>query len=156
MPERLLDDDASILRQVGVREAAHDGGEQRRRGLEVEDREFRALDLPRDALVGGGVVEIAGDIGELLGEALEDSLVELFARVDDRLPGAVDELLLAPVRGRYADDPAEQEAASLEPVQRLERLLLRQVAGDPEDHEHVTLTGSRHRSASLSGHCHAA
>ena len=116
MPERLLDDDASILRQVSVREAAHDGGEQRGRGLEVEDRELRVLDLPGDALVGGGVVEVAGDVGELLGEALEHSLVELLARAENRLAGTLDQLLLAPVGGGHADHLGQEHLALLEPV----------------------------------------
>jgi hypothetical protein len=36
-----------------------------------------------------------------------------------------------------ADDPAVELAAVLEPVERGERLLLRQVAGESEDHEDV-------------------
>ena len=67
--ERLLDDDARVLRQARLGEALDDRAEQERRDLEVEDRASRALDRLADALVGRRVGEVAGDVREPGGEA---------------------------------------------------------------------------------------
>ena len=63
--------------------------------------------------------------------------VERLARCDDRVARALDELLERPVVEGDADDRAVEEPARLEAVQRAERHDPREVAGDPEDHEHV-------------------
>jgi hypothetical protein len=42
-----------------------------------------------------------------------------------------------PVVARHSDNRAVEQAAALQPVQRLERHHPGQVAGDAEDHEHV-------------------
>ena len=49
--ERLLDDDARVLGQPCLGEPADDRGEERRRDLEVEDRELRVLDRLGDLRV---------------------------------------------------------------------------------------------------------
>ena len=64
-------------------------------------------------------------------------IVELFARRDDRVTCALDELLERPVVERDADDRAIEEAARLEAIQRAVRHDAREIAGDPEDHEYV-------------------
>ena len=74
--ERLLDDDATRLRQALFREPLHDPAEEERRDLEVEDRGLRTVDRLCDALVGGVVSEVAGDVREPVGEAIEDLLVD--------------------------------------------------------------------------------
>ena len=135
--ERLLDDDARVLGQSCLREAADDRAEERRRDLEVEDRELRISDRLRDLGVRVGVREVAVDVGEALREPLEDLLVDLLACRDDRFAGTIDELLERPVVEGDADDGALEEAARLEPVQRPVRHDPREVARDPEDHEHV-------------------
>ena len=73
--EGLLDDDAGVLGQAGVGEAVDDGGEERGRDLEVEDRLLLALDRLADPLEGGGVAVVALDVGDAGGEPLEDLLV---------------------------------------------------------------------------------
>ena len=67
----------------------------------------------------------------------------------DRLAGALDELVLRPVVDGDAHDRAVQQAAGLQAVQRPERHHLRQVAGDPEDHQDVrrALLGAPLRAA---------
>ena len=77
------------------------------------------------------------DVGETADEPLEDVVVDLLARRDDRVVGALDELLERPVVERDADDRAVEKAARLEPVQRAEGHDAREVARDPEDHENV-------------------
>ena len=139
--ERLLDDDAGVLRQPGLGEPLDDPAEQEGRDLEVEDRRLGALDRVADAVVGRGVAEVALDVGEPRGETLEHLLVELLAGADDRLARPLDELLDRPVVDRHADDRAVEQPAALQPVQRAERHHLREVAGDPEDHEHVGVFG---------------
>ena len=63
--EGLLDHDPRVLGQAGVGEAVDDGGEQRGRDLEVEDRPLAlpSIALPtRSKVVGVGVVAL--DVGE--------------------------------------------------------------------------------------------
>ena len=55
----------------------------------------------------------------------------------DRLPGVLAEVLVGPVVDGDADDRAVEQAPLLEPVERVEGHHLRQIAGDPEDDEHV-------------------
>ena len=90
VPERLLDDDAGILRQADFGEPLDDRPEEERRDLEVEDRRLGALDRSADTRVGRGVREVARDVREPCGEAREDLLVELLAGADDRLARALD------------------------------------------------------------------
>ena len=116
--ERLLDDDPRFLGQACLRQAADDDAEERGRDLEVEDRELRISDRLRDLGVGVGVREVAVDVRQALREPLEDLLVDLLARRDDRVTSTIDELLERPVVEGDADDGALEEAARLEPVQR--------------------------------------
>ena len=135
--ERLLDDDARVGRHACFGQAADDSPEERGRDLEVEDRELRITDRLRDLGVRVGVGEVAVDVGEPLCEPLEDLLVDLLARRDDRFTSTIDELLERPVVEGDADDGALEEAARLEPVQRAIGHDACEVARDPEDHEHV-------------------
>jgi hypothetical protein len=145
VPEGLLDDDAGALGQARLGEPLDDPPEQEGRDLEVEDGQLGAVDRSADALVGRGVPEVAGDVLKTVGKALEDRLVELLAGADDRLAGALDELLQRPVVGCDADDRAIQEPALLEPVERVERHYLREIPRDSEGDEHI---GRRRRLAS--------
>src|SRR5262249_27497072 len=97
----------------------------------------RAVDRLGDAFVGRSVSEVARDVGEPLGEAAEDLLVELLARPDDRVARALDELVDRPVVDGDAEDRAVEQPALLEPVERPERHRLREIAGDAEDDEPV-------------------
>ena len=135
--EGLLDDDTCVLGEAGFGEVLDDGGEQEGWDLEVEDRQPRVLDRGGDALVGGGIGEVAGHVREPCRESSEDVLVELLAGSDDGGACSFDELLGAPVVDRDADDRAIEEVSLLEAVERPEGHDLRQVAGDPEDHEDV-------------------
>ena len=137
MPERLLDDHARVLRQTGLGQALHDSAEQERRDLEVEDRVLGPVDRLGDALVRRRVAEVAGHVGEPVGEALEHLLVQLLAGADDRLARSLLELVDRPVVDGDAQDRAVEQAALLEPVERTERHHLGEVAGDPERDEDV-------------------
>ena len=137
MAERLLDDDRAFFVI-----SASDPAEQEWRDLEVEDGNVLVLDRIGDAAVGRGVGEVALDVGKPRHEALEDTLVELLAGGDDRVAGALDELVDRPVVNRNADDRTVEQAAPLEPVERVERHHSREVARDPEDHEHVRVLRS--------------
>ena len=150
--ERLLDDDPRVLRDAGLRQPLDDPAEEERRDLEVEDRALGAGDRGRDALVRGGVAEVALDVRETLREAREHRLVELLAGADDRVAGALDELVDRPVVDGDADDRALEQPTLLEPVERMERHDLGQVPGDPEDHEDVGLLRLRRRRR-RGGHC---
>src|SRR6476619_7265913 len=95
--ERLLDDDASVLRQPRLRQALDDGAEEERRDLEVEDRALGTVDRLGYTLVRGRIREIAGHIGEPVGKAVEDLWVELLAGAFDRVPCALLQLFDRPV-----------------------------------------------------------
>ena len=61
----------------------------------------------------------------------------------------VAEVVIRPVVDRHADDGAAQQTAPLQPVERVEGHHLGEVAGDPEDHEHVGRLRGRRRHAEL-------
>ena len=159
VPEGLLDDHARVLRESGGGEPMDHGAEQERRDLQVEDRALGIRDRRRHALERGGVGEIAGHVGEPLGEALEDLLVHVSTGLD-RLPRALAQVVDRPVVDRHADDRAVQQAAALQLVQRPEGHHLREVAGDAEHDEHVggLLPAGRAvtRGAGLDCGCHRA
>jgi hypothetical protein len=137
VPERLLDDNARRLRQAGLHQSLDDGSEEERRDLEVEDRRSGFADRGADALVDGGVGEVARDVGEATRETVEDLRVDRLARALDRVACPLDEVVDRPVVHGDADDRAVEEAALLEPVQRAERHHLREIPRDAEDHEDV-------------------
>jgi hypothetical protein len=114
---------------------AEEGG----RDLEVEDRRLLVLDRLADARVHACIGEVALDIREPGRQPLEHVFIELLARADDRLTGALDELLHRPVVERHSDDRAVQQAPPFEPVERPECHDLREIPGDPEDHEDIRL-----------------
>jgi hypothetical protein len=144
MPEWLLDDDPRVLREAGVGEPFHDRGEERGRNLEVEDRGRHALDRLADRGVRGVVAEVALHVAQALREPGERRVVHLRTRVPDRVAGALAQLLVAQVVLRDADHGARQPPPPGEQIERLERHLPRQVAGDPEDHQGVGILRGRH------------
>jgi hypothetical protein len=59
-------------------------------------------------------------------------------------------LIDGPIIDRHADDRKIEQSTGLEPIQGVKRHHLRQVTGDPEDHQHVTRRrwpSRTHRSA---------
>jgi hypothetical protein len=135
--EGLLDDHARMLGQPRRGEALDDGAEQEGRDLEVEDRRARVRDGRREALERVAVAEVARDVGEARDEALEELVVERLAAGHDGVVRPLAQVVERPVVDRDADDRAVEQPAALEPVQRSEGHLLGEIAGDPEDHEHV-------------------
>src|SRR6185312_9471778 len=129
--------DVRVLREPRVGEVRDDRPEEERRDLEVEDRRGGAAHRVADALVRRPVVEVAGHVGQALGEAGEDLGVDVLAGVLDARLRVLAELVDAPVAAGHADDRAVEQAARLQAVQRAERHDLRQVPSDPEDHEDV-------------------
>ena len=119
------------------REARDDGPEQRGWDLEVEDRPRLPLDRGGNARVRLRIGEVAPVVRELLSESREDHLVQLLAARDDRLARALHQRLDRPVVERDADDGTVQEPARLEAIERTVGHHARQIARDPEDHEHV-------------------
>ena len=140
MAERLLDHDAGVLCQSGLRQALDDRAEEERRDLEIEDWTLGAVYRRGDVLVRSRVREVAGDVREPVGEALEDLRIELLAGAFDRVAGALLELVDGPVVNGHADDRTVDQAPPFEAVERHEGHHLRQVAGDPEGHEDVRRT----------------
>ena len=137
VPEGLLHHDARRLGQARAGQPLDHHPEQGRRDLEVEDRAARVPDRRGHALVGPVVAEVAGDVGQPRGEAVEDLVVDRLAAVLDALAGVLAQILDRPVVDRHAHDRAVQQAALLQPVQRVEGHHLREVAGDAEDDEYV-------------------
>ena len=138
---------------AGLREALDDPAEEERRDLEVEDRALRAARSPsatRSYVAASP--KSPWTYESRSAKRVEHRLVELLARADDRVARALDELVDRPVVDGDADDRALEQPALLEPVQRMERHHLGQVAGDPEDHEDVGLFGLRRRRR-RGGHC---
>ena len=100
-----------------------------------------------------GVGEVAADVGQPRGEALEDLRRSTgFAGALDRFAGVLAQVLERPVVARDADDRAVEQPPLLEPVQRAEGHHLREVAGDPEDHEYVGALGLAGVVPAVRGH----
>jgi hypothetical protein len=135
--ERLLDDDARMLGEAYARETLDHGAEQERRDLEIEDRAASVLQASREALERRRVPEVARQVGQSGGEPVEDRGVERLARGEDRLAGALAQVVDRPVVDGDADDRAGQQPARLEAVERVQRHHLRQVAGDAEHDEDI-------------------
>jgi hypothetical protein len=135
--EGLFDHHAPVRGQARVGQALDDRAEQERRDLEIEHGALRPTDCIADPLVGGGVGEIALDVGQALGEAVEHLRVERLACALNRVAGPFAEPVDGPVVHRHSDDRAVEQPAPLEPVERAEGHDLRQIAGDPEDHKDV-------------------
>ena len=135
--ERLLDDHTRIGRQARLREPLDHPAEEEGRDLEVEDRLLRAVDRLGHPLVGGGIAEIALDVGEPVREPVEHLRVELLAGALDRGPRPLLELVERPVVDGHADDRAVEQTPALEPVQGTEGHHLREISGDSEHDEHV-------------------
>ena len=135
--EWLLDDHTRVRGEVCLRQSLDHAPEQERRDLQVEHARLRAGDRLGDAVVCRALAEVAGDVREAAGESFEDRFVDGLTRVLDRRPGVLAEVVVGPIVDRDTDDRAAQEATALEPVERVKRHDLRQVAGDPEHHEDV-------------------
>ena len=135
--ERLLHHDPPRRGQASLGQALDDRAEQEGWDLQVEHRTVGALDRLGDPLVGRRVAEVALHVRQSCREAVEDGGIDRLPGALDRLAGALHQLVHRPVVDRNSDDRALQQPAPLEPVQRSERHHLRQVAGDPEDHEDV-------------------
>src|SRR5213078_2212137 len=103
---RLLDLHVGVLGQARRAEPLDDGGKERRRDLQVEDRLLRLADRLADPLEGGGVRVVALDIGEAPREAPEDVLVWLGNGGPDRVARVPAQLLVVPFVDRDADDRA--------------------------------------------------
>ncbi len=144
--EGLFHHDPRVRGEVGVREAFDDHAEQRRRDLEVEDWRVLALDRARHLLIGFRVAEVARHHRQALREPREYLLIDRFACGLDRTARMVVQRRLGPIVEGDSDDRAVQQLAALEPVQRSERHLPGQVAGDAEDHQYVRGRGRRGRS----------
>ena len=135
--KRLLDDDPPGFCQPGLGEPFDNGAEEEGGNLEVEDRRLSAVDCGRHLLIRRGVGEVPALIREPRREAVKNRLVDLFTRSLDRVTRPFLQVVVGPVVDRDSEDRAVEEPARLEPVERVERHHLRQIAGDPEDDEDV-------------------
>src|SRR5262249_19127750 len=91
----------------------------------------------RQALVGRGISEVAAHVGESRREAIEDVVVHRFAGAFDAFAGVLAQVLDRPIVTGDPDDRAVEKSPQLEPIERTEGHHLREVAGDPEDHQKV-------------------
>ena len=137
MPERLLHHHAGRVGQARPRDTLDHHPEQRPADLEIEDRAARVADLATDALIGLVVAEVAGDVGEPSCQPAVRLLVDRLPAIDDALAGVHAQLVDVPVVTGNTHDRAVEQPAALESVERVKGHHLGEVAGDPEDDEHV-------------------
>ena len=146
--ERLLDDDApprvlAARGEAGAAEAAHDDGELRGRRRQVEEGVAAGGRRPVEPLlqgvVGRGIVEVALDVAEGLGEGVPGVLGDRGARVllGLRAQHGAQALVAAHVGAADAEhhQPGRQEPPHVEVVERRHELAAGEVAGDAEDHD---------------------
>ena len=141
--ERLLDDNACGLGQTRLRQALDHGREQERRDLEIEDRPLRGSDRLGHSLKRARVAEVALDVREPSGEALEDRLIDGLSGALDRRARVLAKVIDRPIVHGHTQHRAVQQPAPLEAVQRAKGHDLGKVAGDAEGHEHVGLGSGR-------------
>src|SRR4029453_7037740 len=113
--ERLLDDDACVLRAARLAETLDHRGEQARWGRPVVRGPLRLDGLERGAerAVRVGVAIIAVDVRHRLGERLERVLVvDASAVLLDAVVRALVQVVDAPARRRHAD-PGDPEMTAL-------------------------------------------
>ncbi len=147
MAEGLLHHHATGLGQTGGGELTDHGTEQKRGNLQVEHGIVGVADGRHQALVGGGVGEVAADVGQALCEAIEHLGVHRLAGAFDALTSVVAQMFERPIVARDADDRAVQQPPALEAIERAKRHHSGEVAGDAEHDEHVSglrVLGVRH------------
>ena len=137
MAEGLLHHHSCRVGQTRSGQALDHHAEQRGRDLEVEHRAARISDGAGDALVGVVVAEVAGQIGQPRGEAVEYLVVDCLTAIRDALARVVAELRDRPVVARDPHDRAVDQATALQAVERVKGHHLGEVSGDAEDDEHV-------------------
>ena len=134
--ERLLDDDAGILRAAGRAELLDHPAEQDRWNREVVRRPLRGAELVPDRRERRAVAVVAVDVAQESAELVESGRVEPAVLLQAVLrPGL--ELVQVPARLRHADDRHVEVAALDHGLQRREDLLVGEVAGRPEEDKGV-------------------
>ena len=137
VPEGLLHHDARRCRHAGIREPLDHRAEQGRRDLEVEDGAARFADGLGHTPIGVVVAEVTGQIRQPRGEAIEHFVIDRLTAVRDALACVCPQVVDGPVVGCDSQDRAVQQAAPLQPVERVEGHDLGEVTADAEDDEHV-------------------
>ncbi len=135
--EGLLDDHAGRLRQPRLGEALDHSSEQERRDLEVEDGAVLTGDRRANPLVRTGVAEVPRHVGQPGRQAAKDVVVESLRAGGNRLASVFSQVLVAPVADRHPHDRAVEQPAALQPIQRAKGHHLREIPGDPENHEDI-------------------
>ena len=149
--ERFLHHHPSPLGQTCPTEGLDDRAEQRRRCREVEDGPRRFTQRLPQPLVRSRVFGVGRDVGEALGESLEDLVVHGPLGLLHRLAGHRAQLIRWSFLPAHADHVARQRASELEPVQGRQGHATPEIARDPEADERVRrrihrLPPGRHRS----------
>jgi hypothetical protein len=138
LAERLLDHDARALREACGAERLDRRSEVRRGDREVEDRTLRSAEGVRDPGVQLGVGHVARHVSQPIGQPLEDRLVHRLAGVLDRRARASVDLILPPFPPADAEHRTRQQVPRLEAIQRGQRHLAGEIAGDAEEDERVS------------------
>ena len=146
--ERFLDHHPGALRQTRAAEALDHSGEERGRDLKVKDRVLRRGERLLQPLVGGLVHVVPLHVTQTVGELLEYVLVDPapLSRLDPGLDGlarVLPQVIVAPIGAPDADHGHLERAVLAQVVQGLQSHLLRQVAGDPEDHQGIAVSAGR-------------
>ena len=85
--ERLLDGNPAVAQELGLAEVFDDGSEQRRRHLKVIQRPPAAADLDSELAINQVVRNVAGQVVNPPGEAVEHGVIDFLAGAHDGLAG---------------------------------------------------------------------
>ena len=140
-PERLLDDDAGVLREARRPELLDHLSEENGRDGEVVRRALRAPQLLPDGGERRRVVVVAVHVAKKARQLREGRGVEA-AVLLEALLRARPHLVEAPARLRDADDGDVQAPAFQHRLERREDLLVGEVARGPEEDERVRPCGN--------------
>ena len=135
--EGLLDHHPAVVGQAGGAERLHHGPEQRRRDRQVVHGRPRVPQRLGERLEGLGVAVVAVDVLEGARDALPGLVLDRRARLLDRAAGVVQRLVAVPLREGDAHHRHGQGTAPGHGVQSRPDLLVREIAGGPEQDQGV-------------------
>ncbi len=92
-------------------------------------------------VVGAGVAEVALDVGETIGKAVEHVVVDGLTGVFDALARMLPEMIDGPVIHGHAEHRTVEQPAPLEAIERAKGHHLGEIPGDAEGDEYVGRLG---------------
>ena len=135
--EWLFDDQTSPFGETAIGDAGGNGGEERRRNSEVEDRMLGAPRLTSEFSKGRRVGVVASDVGHFGSETVERRLIPFLAGLSNRVSAVIAQIVVGPSLTGDPNDWNTQTASAFESVNGREQFLLGEISGGTKHDEEV-------------------